>query len=335
MPQTIDELEAVCDKLLEAGYVPFALANSSKWTGSMYYMYLVARHSGNDEFNAAYDGTGSFTSDAFIWAGNKIQDWVKKGYIIESCNILVTDNGDDRALMYSNTCAMMLQGSWQTRTMPTENKEWYDANLGTFRFPVDSEAEAKGVPQNVEIVTAVGNAFSFNCWKEDGSVDEEKLKACYVLATQFYNDDIYNKEQMEHNTILSIKGFEEQVTDPNMKIVVEVFNNASNVQLCFNGVSVSRHEKHGLVNKEDAVSVEVCEADGQWVLKTNVYDLLGDFRDGILTTESLGCAFEPEERFENPDGTPIVFDRDFLGNHRALSALPGPFADGKAVTAVW
>ena len=233
VPQTIDELEAVCDKLLEAGYVPFALANSSKWTGSMYYMYLVARHSGNDEFNAAYDGTGSFTSDAFIWAGNKIQDWVKKGYIIEGCNSLVTDNGDDRALMYSNTCAMMLQGSWQTRTMPSENKEWYDANLGTFRFPVDSEAEAKGVPQNVEIGTAVGNAFSFNCWKEDGSVDEEKLKACYVLATQYYNDDQYNKEQMEHNTIPSIKGFEEQVTDPNMKIVVEVFNNASNVQLWY------------------------------------------------------------------------------------------------------
>ena len=51
----------------------------------MYYMYLVARHSGNDEFNAAYaqeDG-GSFTSDAFIWAGEKIQDWVEKGYFNE------------------------------------------------------------------------------------------------------------------------------------------------------------------------------------------------------------------------------------------------------------
>ena len=53
VPETIDELEDVCDKLLEAGYVSFTLANGSKWTGSMYYMYLVARHSGNDEFNAA------------------------------------------------------------------------------------------------------------------------------------------------------------------------------------------------------------------------------------------------------------------------------------------
>ena len=36
-----------------------------------------------------FSSTGSFTSEAFIWAGNKIQDWVKKGYIIEGCNSLV------------------------------------------------------------------------------------------------------------------------------------------------------------------------------------------------------------------------------------------------------
>ena len=29
VPETIDELEAACDKLVAAGYVPFALANGS------------------------------------------------------------------------------------------------------------------------------------------------------------------------------------------------------------------------------------------------------------------------------------------------------------------
>ena len=66
----------MCDKLLEAGYTPFSLANSPGWTGSMYFMYLVARHSGNDEFAAANTQEGSFTSDAFIYAGEKIQEWV-------------------------------------------------------------------------------------------------------------------------------------------------------------------------------------------------------------------------------------------------------------------
>ena len=233
VPTTIDELEAVCDKLLENGYVPFSLANGSKWTGSMYFMYLVARHSGNDEFNAAYDQTGSFTSDAFIWAGEKIQDWVKKGYFNEGFNSLVTDNGEDRALLYDNTCAMMLHGSWQVRSINADSAEWAAANLGTFRFPEDAEAKEKGVPQNVEIGTAIGNGFSMNCWNEDGTVDQDKLNACYVLATQYYNDATYNEEQMAANTIPSIKGYEEQITDENMKVVADVFFNASNVQLWY------------------------------------------------------------------------------------------------------
>ena len=233
VPTTIDELEACCDTLIEHGYVPFSLANGSKWTGSMYYMYLVARHSGNDEFNAAYDQTGSFTSDAFIWAGEKIQDWVKKGYFNEGFNSLVTDNGEDRALLYDNTCAMMLHGSWQVRSITTDSAEWAAENLGTFRFPEDAEAKAAGVPQNVEIGTAIGNGFSMNCWNEDGSVDQDKLNACYVLATQYYNDDQYNEEQMASNTIPSIKGYEDQITDENMKVVADVFFNASNVQLWY------------------------------------------------------------------------------------------------------
>ena len=236
VPETIDELEDVCDKLLEAGYVPFTLANGSKWTGSMYYMYLVARHSGNDEFNAAYaqeDG-GSFTSDAFIWAGEKIQDWVKKGYFNEGYNSLTTDNGEDRALLYNNTCAMMLQGSWNVRNFNNDSKEWTEQNLGVFRFPEDAEAKEKGVPQNVEIGTAIGNGFSFNCWKEDGSVDQEKLDACYVLATQYFNDDTYNEEQMTlAQAIPSIKGYEDKIEDPHMQYVADVFFNASNVQLWY------------------------------------------------------------------------------------------------------
>ena len=46
----------------------------------------------------------------------------------------------------------------------------------------------------------------------------------------------------------------------------------------------------------------------------------------MVNSDVLGKAFEPEERFENPDGTPIVFDRDYFGSHRGTEILPGPFA---------
>lgn len=235
VPETIDELEKDCDILVENGYTPFALANGSKWTGSMYYMYLVARHSGNDEFNAAYtqENGGSFTSEAFIWASDKIQDWVKKGYFPDGVNSLSADDGQDRQLMYNNTCAMILQGSWIGGNMATDNEDWYKTNIGVMSFPKDSEAEAKGVPQNVEVGTAIGNGFSFNCWKDNGEVDQDKLNACYILATQYYNDDIYNQNQLENHRIPSIKGMEDKIEDENMRKVADIFFKASNVQLWY------------------------------------------------------------------------------------------------------
>ncbi len=93
----------------------------------------------------------------------------------------------------------------------------------------------------------------------------------------------------------------------------------------FNGATVSKHEKDGL-QVEDPVSVTLEEKDGRPCLKTNLYGLLGTFRDALVNSDILGLAFEPEQRFENPDGTDILFDRDYFGGHRGLDALPGPFA---------
>ena len=98
----------------------------------------------------------------------------------------------------------------------------------------------------------------------------------------------------------------------------------------FNGATVSKHEKNGFIGGAGEVSVELVQTDGKYILKTGIYDFLKEYRTRILTTESLGEAFEPEERFENPDGSAIIFDRDYHGGHRGLDTLPGPFAEGKA-----
>ncbi len=103
----------------------------------------------------------------------------------------------------------------------------------------------------------------------------------------------------------------------------------------FNGASVCKHERKHLVDAEHPVYVELTEEDGRWVLRTNVYELLKDFRVGLIHSDILGCAFEPEQRFENPDGTAILFDSDYAGAHRGLDALPGPFADAAAEHTVW
>ena len=75
------------------------------------------------------------------------------------------------------------------------------------------------------------------------------------------------------------------------------------------------------------MQVELEEKDGRFVLKTNLYERIRNFEVGLISSDTLGKAFEPEERYENPDGTDIVFDTDYLGKHRGVRILPGPFAE--------
>ncbi len=225
VPTTIAELETVCNTLKENDYIPFSLANQNKWTGSMYFMYLASRFGGVDEFNAAVAGTGSFTSPAFMYAAETIQKWVNAGYFPDGVNSINTDDGQDRGMMYTEEAAMMLHGSWQASSMRNDDPDWYTANIGYFAFP---KLETSKADQSIVVGTSIGNGFSFNTGD-----DQEKLEACFVLATQFYNDDTYNQAQLASGTIPSINGMGDTIEDPCMQQIWANFSAASNVQLWY------------------------------------------------------------------------------------------------------
>ena len=104
----------------------------------------------------------------------------------------------------------------------------------------------------------------------------------------------------------------------------------------FNGAKAWEKEQHNRVDTEHNVSVDVAVKDGKPVLETDLYQYLEGFRCGMIDSDVLGRAFEPDQRFENPDGTMIRFDADYLGDHRGIEILPGPFAAEDAVgKALW
>jgi len=225
VPETISELEAACETLKENGYIPFALANQSKWTGSMYFMYLATRYGGVEAFNEAVAGTGSFESEPFVYAGEMIQKWVKAGYFPDGVNSLSPDDGQDRQLMYTEEAAMMLHGTWQSGVMSSDSPEWYKESIGYFAFP---KLEGSSADQSIVVGTSIGNAFSFNTGD-----NEDLRRACFVLATQFYNDDIYNQQQVEAGNLPSIEGMGDNHPDPCMLQAWKDFSSASNVQLWY------------------------------------------------------------------------------------------------------
>ena len=97
------------------------------------------------------------------------------------------------------------------------------------------------------------------------------------------------------------------------------------------GAKPCKNEVNGLVAaaNTDEVKVELVEKDGRYYLDTNLYEFLDGFGDRIINTDLLGKAFEPEEKYENPDGTPIQFDSDYFGGHRGIHVIPGPFASAE------
>ena len=94
--------------------------------------------------------------------------------------------------------------------------------------------------------------------------------------------------------------------------------------LYFNGAKPWKKETDAIEDRENTITLQVVSEDGKWRLATNLYDHLPDLKLPALGTEDLGEAFEPEARFENPDGTPIRFDTDYHGAS-AKKRIPGPF----------
>ena len=82
------------------------------------------------------------------------------------------------------------------------------------------------------------------------------------------------------------------------------------------------------------MKVGVKEENGHWYLDTDIYEKLPKTELAMIATETLGMAFEPEQYYENPDGTPIVFCLDYFGGRRDIHPLPGPFAEAEAAKKV-
>jgi raffinose/stachyose/melibiose transport system substrate-binding protein len=155
VPATIGQLETASNTLLANGITPFSLANRTQWTGSMYFMFFATRRGGTQPFIDAVDGTGSFLDPAFIHAGDKIQEWVNKGYFLTGFNGLDWDAGQGRAPFYRGEAAMLLMGSWFISQARDESPAEFYANMGIFNFPRDEG----GVGDPNTVLGTVGDNF--------------------------------------------------------------------------------------------------------------------------------------------------------------------------------
>ena len=84
-------------------------------------------------------------------------------------------------------------------------------------------------------------------------------------------------------------------------------------------------EKNFLMDDKTDVYVNIKEDGDKAYLDTNLADAVKGFTADLIETNTLGKAFEPQQRFEDADGNDIIFDTDYFGEKRT-AIIPGPFA---------
>ena len=95
----------------------------------------------------------------------------------------------------------------------------------------------------------------------------------------------------------------------------------------FGGAKPCDIEKDFYEDTEHEIVLDLTENNGVWKLETNLGEYLPGKMCKLINTDTLGMAFEPEQRYENPDGSDIVFDCDINGIKRGDCVIAGPWAD--------
>ncbi len=203
----------------------------------MYYMALATRRGGIQPFVNAVDGSGTFLDPAFIYAGEKIQEWVKKGYFITGFNGLDWDAGQARAPIYRGEAAMVFMGSWFNMQALNENPA-YHAKMGIFKFPRDEQGT--GNPDTA--FGTIGDNFYHVSASSKNQIKAFELITCLI-------DDVAVKDAIADGRIPPVKGV--KLTDP---ILIELFaqiQSAPDLQLWYDqSLSFEVSEVHKVTSQE-------------------------------------------------------------------------------------
>jgi hypothetical protein len=109
--------------------------------------------------------------------------------------------------------------------------------------------------------------------------------------------------------------------------------------LYYNKAVQFKEEKNFIVNPDFIPLMEILEVGENVFLNYSLNGETAGLKTQVITTEMLGKAKMPKEAFENPDGSPIKIDTDFLGNKRSeTNPSAGPFENpgkGSPKLKVW
>ncbi len=218
-PANWAELLDDVQKLKDAGITAIAVGAGDKWPAAFWWEYLATRIGGEAGFNAAASRTGSFTDAPFVEAGEKIVELV--GLDAFQDGFLGATWGDEATLMGNDEAAMDLMGQWAPGSFRDNSVsgEGLGDKAGWFKFPA-----VEGGAGDPNDALGGGNGFVVGKDAPDAAVDF--LKFISSVDSQ--------KAQAEIGmSVPVVKGAEEALTDPLLKLVQQGAADAEYFQLYY------------------------------------------------------------------------------------------------------
>jgi len=253
-PTTWDELLDDVQTLKDAGITPIALGEGDQWPGMFWWAYLALRSGGPEPLQDAGED-GSFDSDAFVQAGERLQELVELEPFQDGWQAAVWDGaGGQAASMGTGGAAMMLMGQWAPGTMNANSPDGNGIGeaLGWFPFP-----EVEGGDGEATDVFGGGNGFAVG--KDAPPEAIEFLEYATSL-------DVANRWGELNSGILPVTaGSDESITDPTLQGVLEARADASYVQLY---LDQAYDPELGAVINEAVEQLYAGQASGEEVAQT-------------------------------------------------------------------
>lgn len=131
-PTNWSEFLDACSKIKAAGYTPITASGVDAWCIAILGAYLCDRQGGPDNLEAVLSGTGKWTDESYIKAGEKLKELADKGFFQDT--FLGDGNDQATANFYNGKAGMLVQGSWAIGQINGNNPD-AEAITGVFTFP--------------------------------------------------------------------------------------------------------------------------------------------------------------------------------------------------------
>lgn len=221
VPATWTEFLSVVEALKASGTIPIAVGELDKWPGHFWWVYLAIREGGQAAFEAAYTREGTFADEAFVAAGERLNELIALEPFQPEFNAL--GYGPAAGLMGNGEAAMELMGQWAPGVQQgnsTSGEGLPEGELGWFPFPL-----VEGGAGDATDVLGGGDGVAVGANAPDEAVEFLKYLTSPEVQIRF--------AELGTGFIPTVTDAESAITDPLLQDIVEARNNAGYYQLYY------------------------------------------------------------------------------------------------------